>query len=86
MVYPGATHRHFEHSLGVTELAGRVFDVITHPENFHFGSITAILPDRADMPYWRRVLRAAALCHDIGHGLCAALELRGRWPKKQLLP
>ena len=69
MVYPGATHRRFEHSLGVMDLAGRVFDVITASEN---------LPDQARVefaeqltaaqrPYWRRVVRVAALCHDIGH-------------------
>lgn len=67
LVYPGATHRRFEHSLGVMELAGRVFDVVTNEENVRFPSVAAILPDKGELPYWRRALRAAALCHDIGH-------------------
>jgi uncharacterized protein len=67
LVYPGATHRRFEHSLGVMELAGRVYDVVTNEENIRFPSVAAILPDKGELPYWRRALRAAALCHDIGH-------------------
>ena len=69
LVYPGATHRRFEHSLGVMELASRVFDVVTNRAN-----VTEPIRDRLseldrpdDLGYWRRVLRMAALCHDVGH-------------------
>jgi HD superfamily phosphohydrolase len=68
LVYPGATHRRFEHSLGVMELAGRVYDVVTHPANVHDTVRNVIHPQNSyDHQYWRRVLRMAALCHDIGH-------------------
>lgn len=69
LVYPGATHKRFEHSLGVMELAGRVFDIITSPVNIHH-CVKQWLPeldDESALYYWRIVLRAAALCHDIGH-------------------
>src|SRR5208337_2006815 len=66
LVYPGATHRRFEHSLGVMELAGRVFDVVTKEINLYSDSAREVVP-RNDLPYWRRVVRMAALCHDIGH-------------------
>jgi HD superfamily phosphohydrolase len=69
MLYPAATHKRFEHSLGVMELAGRVFDVVTHPANVT-DEIRRTVPE-VDQPnkvqYWRRVLRMAALCHDMGH-------------------
>lgn len=64
LVYPGATHRRFEHSLGVMEVATRIYDVVTDPANVRHVSVQRILADRQ---YWRRVLRAAALCHDLGH-------------------
>lgn len=68
-VYPGATHRRFEHSLGVMELSSRIFDVVTNPDNVE-PQINLLLPDlreRDHLPHWRRALRMAALCHDIGH-------------------
>ena len=68
-VYPGASHKRFEHSLGVMELATRTFNVVTNSQNItdkvreHFPE----LKDRKALDYWRQVLRYAALCHDIGH-------------------
>jgi HD superfamily phosphohydrolase len=67
LVYPGATHRRFEHSLGVLELAGRVFDVVTNPDHIQHDSVRDVLPPPSKMAYWRQTLRMAALCHDIGH-------------------
>jgi hypothetical protein len=51
------------------ELAGRVFDVVTNSDNVT-DEIKELLepinlPDA--LSYWRRVVRMAALCHDIGH-------------------
>ena len=69
LVYPGATHKRFEHSLGVMELASRVFDVVTNPDNLS-DEIRNLLPPLTapdELRYWRRVLRMAALCHDAGH-------------------
>lgn len=70
LVYPGASHTRFEHSLGVMELAGRVFDVVTAQENTS-AEVKEQLPqlkEEQDLKsYWRRVVQAAALCHDIGH-------------------
>ena len=69
LLYPSATHKRFEHSLGVMELATKVFDVVTSSENIHLG-IEKSLPEIRDdekKRYWRKVLRIAALCHDVGH-------------------
>lgn len=66
LVYPGATHTRFEHSLGVMALATLMFEMIcksVRPDVFHF------VPRKgsSEYLYWRRVLRMAALCHDLGH-------------------
>ncbi len=66
LVYPGATHRRFEHSLGAMELAGRVFDVLTtRRESQGIGPryLTAV----SGTPVLAARLVMAALCHDIGH-------------------
>jgi hypothetical protein len=67
LVYPGASHKRFEHSLGVMEVAGRIFDVVTHPDKLKV--VGDALPEhgKSEFQYWRGVLRIAALCHDLGH-------------------
>jgi uncharacterized protein len=69
LVYPGATHKRFEHCLGVMELASRIYDVATAPQNIHYDSVRSLVHDQGTRlhQYWRTVLRAAALCHDLGH-------------------
>ena len=69
LIYPSATHKRFEHSLGVMELAGRVYDIITDDENIKYEheSVRDILPYRDDIKEWKRILKIAALLHDIGH-------------------
>ncbi|HOP77384.1 MAG: HD domain-containing protein [Thermogutta sp.] len=69
LIYPAATHKRFEHSLGVMELASRVYDVVTHPDNVTEKMKDRLRPltDSDKLRYWRRTLRMAALCHDIGH-------------------
>ncbi len=66
LLYPGATHRRFEHSLGVLELASRVYDVVTDFGKLHDG-VRYIVPEGHKFEYWRKALRMAALCHDLGH-------------------
>lgn len=59
LVYPGAEHSRFSHVLGATAVAGRVFD-----------AVMAKRPDmmpREEAAHARRLVRAAALLHDVGH-------------------
>jgi len=66
LVYPGATHKRFEHSLGVMELSTRIFDKLIYRLKENQSNILQ-LPPKNEIDYWRQVLRMAALCHDIGH-------------------
>lgn len=62
LLYPGATHSRFEHSLGVMEMASRIYDRLCSLEN-------TILPKLKTAEYekWRKKLRLAAIFHDVGH-------------------
>ncbi len=59
LVFPGAEHSRFSHVLGVMHLAGRVFDAVAP------GSRGLLDPSPGSPD--RRLVRAAALLHDIGH-------------------
>jgi uncharacterized protein len=65
-VYPGAMHTRFEHSLGVMHMATLLFD----------GIVDRCWPllrddwgyDEAGKHRYRKLVRLAALLHDVGHG------------------
>lgn len=69
LLYPGATHRRFEHSLGVMHLAGELFDRLTDPMRVtdQVRDMVDELGQQEHLTYWRTVVRLAALCHDVGH-------------------
>ncbi|HSM14755.1 MAG TPA: HD domain-containing protein, partial [Thermoanaerobaculia bacterium] len=59
LVYPGAEHSRFSHVLGASQLAGRVFDSLIEKR-------PGLVPE-PERPLARRLVRAAALLHDVGH-------------------
>jgi uncharacterized protein len=63
LVYPGATHTRFEHSLGVMELVSRIYATLIAPHN----QVVALDKNSEELHYWLLILRLAALCHDMGH-------------------
>ncbi|HEX7927284.1 MAG TPA: HD domain-containing protein, partial [bacterium] len=79
LVFPGATHTRFNHSLGVMHLAGRVFDQIAPSLELPGGAAGEA------HTYWRTVVRMAGLLHDVGHPpfshtFEAILPTKGRLP------
>ena len=59
LVFPGAEHSRFSHTLGAMELAGRVYDHLAPRSE-------GLLPVGEDSVE-RRLIRVTALLHDIGH-------------------
>ncbi|HYW08479.1 MAG TPA: HD domain-containing protein [Longimicrobium sp.] len=64
MVYPGAVHNRFEHSLGVMHIATKMFDQIRD----HCADLLRALGfSEAGIEKDRQTVRLAALLHDVGH-------------------
>jgi HD superfamily phosphohydrolase len=59
LVFPGAEHSRFSHALGAMHLAGRLYDALSAKSD---GVLTPAANARQ-----RRLVRVAALLHDIGH-------------------
>ncbi|HVA33165.1 MAG TPA: HD domain-containing protein [Candidatus Baltobacteraceae bacterium] len=61
LAFPSAEHSRFTHALGALAMGTRAFDeLVRHGEEFFEGA--------ADVAYQRRLVRAALLLHDVGHG------------------
>ena len=66
MVYPGACHARFEHSLGVMQVATMMFDQL-RPQLEAAGGLDLKFTDD-DLDKARVIVRLTALLHDVGHG------------------
>lgn len=66
LVYPGAVHTRFEHSIGVMEVATQLFDSLVERGGSRLKAALRVdSPD--ELARLRRTLRIAALLHDVGH-------------------
>ena len=65
LVYPGANHTRFEHSLGTMFVANQMYQLIT--QRFGKDLRSALRWNDEDVKHYRRILRLAALLHDLGH-------------------
>jgi HD superfamily phosphohydrolase len=72
-VYPSARHSRFEHSLGVVNVASRVFDSLVESQPTLFDKLAERLdggkPSSIFIQRLRSELRFAALLHDTGHSI-----------------
>jgi uncharacterized protein len=60
LAFPSAEHSRFTHALGALALGTRAFDQIARR--------SGALGDAAESTYQRRLVRAALMLHDVGHG------------------
>jgi HD superfamily phosphohydrolase len=69
LVYPGAMHSRFEHSLGVMELATQAFDLLALRYRERLENELKQIPELGDrtMAKARQIVRLIALLHDVGH-------------------
>jgi HD superfamily phosphohydrolase len=61
LAFPSAEHSRFTHALGALAMGTRAFDELVRHGRAFFG-------DESDVAYQRRLVRAALLLHDVGHG------------------
>jgi len=67
LVFPGALHTRFAHSLGVLELATRIYDRLAAASDEMAVSVADFAPEEHFTMESRALLRLAALLHDVGH-------------------
>jgi len=69
LVYPGAVHTRFEHSLGVMELGTRIFDRLVSRHSEEIEADLKQVPELADetIAKARQLVRLMGLLHDVGH-------------------
>ena len=81
LVFPGANHTRFEHSLGIISRVSALIDGINRSSGQSGG------PSDAIDEIHRQLMRLAALCHDIGHGFMSHVSEKAidREPRINLL-
>ncbi len=67
MAYPGATHTRLEHSIGVTQMATDIYDSIVSKKSARDLLAESYLLNKGGVDRYRKIIRLAALLHDIGH-------------------
>jgi HD superfamily phosphohydrolase len=67
MVYPGAIHTRFEHSLGVMHLATKMYDAITSDNSNKQLLKEKCNYEESGLQKDRQLVRLVALLHDVGH-------------------